>query len=74
VSPSPPNTNRERENLRIRGAKFKPLMNIRRVKEIGRDRVKMVPNGSREITNFQSLFLSVEISIVLNLIYILLTR
>jgi hypothetical protein len=74
VSPSPPNTNGERENLRIRGAKFKPLMNICRVKEIGRDRVKMVPNGSREITNFQSLFLSVEISIVLNLIYILLTR
>jgi hypothetical protein len=29
---------------------LKPIMNIRRVEEIGRDKAKVVPNGSREIT------------------------
>jgi hypothetical protein len=50
MSPSPPNASGESKSLRTRGARFKPLMNIRRVKEIRRDKAKMMPNGSREIT------------------------
>jgi hypothetical protein len=50
VSPSLPNASGESENLRTLGARFKPLMNICRVEEIGRDKVKVVPNGSRKIT------------------------
>jgi hypothetical protein len=63
TSPSPPNANRESESLRTRGARFKPLINIHRVKEIGRDKAKMVPNESREITIHntmeKSLFMSI---------------
>jgi hypothetical protein len=50
MSPCPPNTDRKGESLRTLEAKFELLVSIHGAKEIGDNKVKMMPYGSREIT------------------------
>jgi hypothetical protein len=46
--PNPPNANGESESLRTNRAKFESLFH--RVEEIGDDKGKVMPYGSREVT------------------------
>jgi hypothetical protein len=50
VLPNPPNANGESESLRTNRAKFESLVSIHRVEEIGDDKGKVMPYGSREVT------------------------
>jgi hypothetical protein len=48
VLPNPPNADGESESLRTNRAKFESLFH--RVEEIGDDKGKVMPYGSREVT------------------------